>query len=104
MKVTVSVTPEGLQYIDAADSWWREHNTPPDAFREEFNRASALLAYFPDLGPPFVRRGIPGLRRLLLRDVQAHVYYVHDPVAATVAIVCVWSTKRGRRPRLKAPR
>jgi plasmid stabilization system protein ParE len=103
MKATVSATPEGLQYIDAADSYWREHCAPPDAFREEFSRATALLADFPDLGPPFVRRGIPGLRRLLLKKVEAHVYYVHDPLAATVAIISVWSTRRGRRPRLKAP-
>ncbi|MCC7381172.1 MAG: type II toxin-antitoxin system RelE/ParE family toxin [Deltaproteobacteria bacterium] len=102
MNAIVFATPEGFESTNEADSWWREHNTPPDAFRKDFDEAMELLARFPDLGPPFARRGIPGLRRLLLRRVQVHVYYVHDVSAATVAVICVWSTRR-RRPRLKAP-
>jgi hypothetical protein len=42
--------------------------------------------------------GSPGIRRLLLRATQFHVYYDFD--GATVRIVAVWSCLRGRGPDL----
>lgn len=57
----------------------------------------SLLAIAPQFGKRYPRRGIPGLRRALLRQSRQHVYYAF--AAAAVTVLAVWGAiKRGGPP------
>lgn len=84
--------------IDRVDAWWQQNAGAPDLFRNELAHMFALLASTPQMGVPYRRRRIPGLRRVLLRSTRYHVYYVFD--GSRVIVLSVWSAVRRRGPRL----
>jgi plasmid stabilization system protein ParE len=85
------------------DAWWRENRTAaPELFSAELATAVEALAAAPNLGRRIEDPDVPGLRRLLLRSTQFHVYYEFD--GAAVTILAVWSCLRGRGPDLSRPR
>jgi plasmid stabilization system protein ParE len=94
--VFVDATAE--EDIERVDAWWQEHAASRDLFRDELAHMFALLASSPQMGVPYRRRGIPGLRRVLLRATRYHVYYVFD--GSRVIVLSVWSAVRRRGPRL----
>ena len=100
----VSTTPEADAMAERSDSYWRsEREKNPTLFREELEHSLELLAIAPDMGPRYRRRGIPGLRRLLLEKTAHHVYYVHDETQDAVLVLAVWGAKKRRGPPLKRP-
>lgn len=64
--------------ITAIDAWWRDHR--------------------PSLGRPWTSTEVPGVRRVVMRATQYHVYYREDEDG--VVMLAVWSalraTQRGR--------
>lgn len=72
-------------------------------FTEELARAIRLLRISPEIGSVYRAargRGI-AVRRLLLQETQHHVYYRHHPTKGRVVVLAVWSTHRGRAPRVR---
>ena len=104
MIVRVAVRPEADSQIDAIDLWWIKHRrASPDLFLDEFADAKRDLQLAPKIGRAYRRRGIAGLRRLLLIRTQYFVYYVYDASTGVVSILSVWSALRRRGPPLKSP-
>lgn len=99
MKRKVVLTPAARDDAHCIDNWWRE-NRPAAAglFGEELSASLSLLEVAPEMGRPYRHRGIPQLRRVLLRSTRYHVYYVIGDEA--VRILAVWSALRGRQPAL----
>ena len=99
----VFIVPEADAQIGEIDDWWRENRTAaPDLFAQELAAALALIETWPLVGRRRRHRGVPGLRRVLLRSTRYHLYYV--PVdEARLFVLAVWSAVRGRAPRLRAP-
>ena len=92
------------EQILTAESWWAA-NRPlaPELFREELLGAFDMLSNAPDIGRPYRRLKIPGLRRFLLPRTRYHVYYVHEVEPNRIIILAVWSAVRGRAPKLNYP-
>lgn len=100
--VSVVTTPQADADIRRIDTWWAENRpAAPALFAEELAELFALLAIYPELGRPHPHRRIASLRRALLRATQHHVYYAFD--GRWVIVLSVWSTVRGRGPRLRRP-
>ena len=101
---SVRTTPEADGQARDADVWWRANRpAATDLFVNELFAAFGLLADAPAVGRPYRRRGIPTLRRLLLRESRYHLYYVHDTRSDRVVVLAIWSAVRGRGPRLRLP-
>ncbi|MCI0341405.1 MAG: type II toxin-antitoxin system RelE/ParE family toxin [Planctomycetales bacterium] len=104
MTVEVRLDPAAEAQADTVDLWWRANRRiAPDLFSEELARAMALLSQVPRAGRLYRRRGIPGLRRLLLPATRYHAYYVHRPEEGDVVLLAVWSAVRGQGPPLAPP-
>lgn len=102
--IIVVATPEADEQADRIDDWWRENrDKAPGLFREELARAIQLLSITPDVGVRYRRRGVPGLRRLLLSETRHHVYYVHDASNGVVFVLAVAGAIKKRAPSLKLP-
>lgn len=99
----VLIAPEADQQIRAIDDWWRENRLEcPDLFAQELAAAIALIETWPLVGRRRRHRGVPGLRRVLLRTTRYHIYYVAVN-ESRLFVLAVWSAVRGRGPRLGAP-
>jgi plasmid stabilization system protein ParE len=95
----IVTTPEADDDASQIDGWWVEHrSSSQNLFLEELAHALALLEVEPGVGVRVARRGIPGLRRYLLRATRYHLYFVYDD--DVVVIVGVWGATRGTAPRL----
>ena len=98
----VVTTPAADENIRHVDDWWMEHRPlSPHLFREELAEGLALLADAPEVGRRYAHRGIPGLRRIVLRATRYHAYYVYD--GRLVTVLSVWSSLRRRGPKLAPP-
>jgi len=103
MNIRVEVRPEADNQIDAIDHWWIEHRrSSPDLFLTEFDDAKKELQLAPEIGKSYRRRGIPGLRRLLMLRTQCHIHYTYDESAGVVSILSVWSALRRRGPPVRS--
>ncbi len=90
--------------LEAIDRWWLTHRrASPDLFLDELDQAVDLLSEVPDIGSPFRRSRIAGVRRLLLKRSKYWLYYFHDRQRLRVYILAVWSTSRGSDPTLPKP-
>ena len=88
----------GVEAARAA-AWWASHRPEaPDLLRREIEGALELLAAAPSMGAPYE---VPGVRRLVLPRTRYQVFYAYDPGLAQVDILSVWSSLRGRGPRLR---
>ena len=101
MSVRIRITPEAEAQAESAAAWWRG-NRPgaPALFGDELAGALTLLSAAPEAGPRYRRRGVPGLRRLLLPRTRYHVYYLYDAEAGVCMVAAVWGAVRGRGPRV----
>lgn len=93
----VIISPRARREIERVDSRWLQNRpAAPDLFYSELREILDLLRQQPYLGHSYPPRD--GVRRILLRASQYHVYYEVDP--NHVAILSVWSAVRGRGPKL----
>ena len=64
----VVLVEEAEQQLREIDQWWlAERQASPDLFLDEIARVVELLSEFPDIGSPFQKTKLPGIRRVLLR-------------------------------------
>lgn len=95
----VRLVPRAARQARRIDQWWRENRTASrELFTSELAAAIESLAAAPELGSRYELSSVPGIRRVLLRATQFHVYYDLD--GTTVWILAIWSCRRGRSPPL----
>ena len=93
----VIIGPDAEADIAAVDAWWRENRlAAPDLFFSELQHALSLIASPHYVGPRFVNRRYPGMRRYLMRSTRYHVYY--QPRGKDIVVVAVWGAVRGVTP------
>jgi len=67
-------------------------------FTEELEQALRIIAALPGAGSLYAHSPVPGVRRVYLRRVAAHLYYTFDD--ASVIVRALWGARRERGPRL----
>jgi len=93
----IEITPTAERHLSAIDAWWQANReSAPDLFLEELAVAFDALASVPLSGRIVAVRGLPGVRRVLLRATRHHIYY--HVRKDTVTVLAVWSAVRGRGP------
>jgi plasmid stabilization system protein ParE len=99
----IIVGPDAEEDILNVDTWWRENRlAAPDLFLNELTHALALIAAPHYVGPRYVNRLYPGMRRYLMRSTRYHVYYL--PRDQDLVIVAIWGAVRGITPEFKQRR
>jgi hypothetical protein len=86
--------------IRVAAEWWR-NNRPkaPNAFQEDLDHASALLAIQPAIGARARNATLVGVRRVHLSRIRYDLYYrVIDGPPKCVEILALWHSSRGTNP------
>lgn len=101
MTCRVVVAEAAREQIRAAHDWWvMNRPAAPSLFDDELDRALALLASAPDIGPRFLRARRKDVRRILLKRTRCDIYYLHDRQRSLILVVAVWGAPRGDLPRL----
>jgi len=72
----INVTELAAEQLLSAENWWR-NNRPkaPNAIREEFERACALISAQPQIGARARNVALIGARRLYLSRIPYYIYY-----------------------------
>ncbi|WP_437999805.1 type II toxin-antitoxin system RelE/ParE family toxin [Sorangium sp. So ce185] len=100
-RARVQLTTDAARQTRDAAAWWIENRpAAPSLFREELAALLSLLRAAPDAGAPHAHRRIKGIRRAPLPTTRYLVYYVHDRESGEILVLAVWSSLRGRPPRL----
>ncbi|MFO0763137.1 MAG: type II toxin-antitoxin system RelE/ParE family toxin [Byssovorax sp.] len=96
MSLPVVWTPRAVREATRAVAWWVE-NRPyaPELLEQELAEAISRLRISPLIGT--VHK--PGIRRLVLERTRYGLYYAVEP--GKVRLLAVWSSLRGRAPRLR---
>ena len=94
---SVVVLARAQREIDVADRWWLENRENPDAVRDQFRRFCELVTAFPEIGT-LVASSRVSARRILLPDIEFHVYYRVRPRALRVEVLSFWYAGRGTGP------
>jgi len=90
------------EQIRVAEEWWRANRPKaPNAFREDLENASALLAIQPGIGARALNATIVGVRRVHLTRVRYDLYYrVVEGPPKRLEILALWHSNRGTNPPL----
>ena len=100
----VLVVPDAELQIRSIDGWWRENRlAAPALSAEELATAFELIASAPGIGRRRPHRGVPSLRRVLLRATRYHVYYAPSLDGQRLFVLAVWSALRGKAPPIQPP-
>ena len=94
----VSFTLTAQRHVAQEKAWWLENRDYPEVFVEELEQALKVVALLPGAGAPYTQSSVPGVRRIYLRKVAAHLYYTFDD--ALVIVRALWGARRERGPRL----
>jgi plasmid stabilization system protein ParE len=96
----VRFTQRAERQADRERVWWIENRDHPDVFVSELADAIRILELMPGIGAAHVEAGVPGLRRLYLHKLTAHLYYTFDD--DLVIIRALWGARRDRGPDLRS--
>jgi plasmid stabilization system protein ParE len=97
-KRRVRFTATAQEHVRREKAWWLVNRDHPDVFTEELEQALKIIAALPGAGTPYSRSPVPGIRRVYLRRVAAHLYYTFDDRA--VIVRALWGARRERGPRI----
>jgi ParE toxin of type II toxin-antitoxin system, parDE len=101
-RLSIVFTRRAATHVEEAGRWWRNNRTKaPDALREELDNALQLIASQPEVGATARNIKLAGVRRILLRRVNCHLYYrlVESP-RRSIEVVAFWHASRGQSPDL----
>jgi len=101
-RLSVRFTRRAAGHVDEAGRWWHANRTKaPGALREELVRALQLITTQPTAGASARNVRLAGVRRILLRRVNYHLYYrlVESP-SRSIQVVALWHAARGDAPEL----
>jgi plasmid stabilization system protein ParE len=100
-RLRVVLTENALDQLEQIDAWWHTNRPKnPTLVEAELREAIQALSAQPEAGTIFARRGVRGVRRLLLPRSQYYVYYRVNRDEKQVQIVAVWRTSRKKGPPL----
>jgi len=71
----VRFTVTARAHVAREKAWWLANRDHVQVFAEEFEDALRIVAALPGAGNPYARSPLPGVRRIYLRKVSAHLYY-----------------------------
>lgn len=101
MRYEVRVAPRAAAQIREASAWWVENRpAAPEAFVDELDRAIEFARSMPHGGQPYADPEALGARRVALRRVRYHLYYVPSDEERVVVVLALWHMSRGERPPL----
>jgi hypothetical protein len=98
----VVVSAIAAEQIRAAADWWRQNRPKaPNAFRQDLDNASSLLAIQPELGARARNTNLAGVRRVHLVRIRYDLYYrVVEGPPRQLEILALWHSSRGIDPPL----
>ena len=92
------LTPRALAEAKRLKSWWVSNRDDRDLFDDEFSATLAKLLKTPMIGTSYSSRFEVGVRRVLMKKTNNHLYFtVHDE---EVVVLSVWGAPRKRGPKL----
>ena len=95
----IVITEIAARQIREAADWWHSHRVGvAGLLGDELEAAFRLLTFQPLAGTPVPDATKPGVRRVLLRKTQYHLYYCVDPDGDSVVVLAFWSSRRGSPP------
>jgi plasmid stabilization system protein ParE len=95
----VRFTTTAQRHVRREKAWWLANRDHTEVFAEELEQALKIVAVLPGAGTAYTRSPVPGVRRVYLRRVAAHLYYTFDD--DEVIIRALWGVRRERGPELK---
>jgi plasmid stabilization system protein ParE len=101
-RLSVRFTLRAARHVHEAGRWWHANRTKaPAALREELARALQLVTTQPDAGAVARNVRLTGVRRILLRRVNYHLYYrLVEAPSPSIQVVALWHAGRGDAPQL----
>lgn len=88
------------QQIETTDAWWHQNRTAARAlFFQELRSALRQIEASPGSGTLYLV-GTKRYRRVVLPRTRYLLYYEYDEATDLVAVVSVWSARRGEPPAL----
>ena len=94
----VRFTATAQEHVRREKAWWLANRDHPEVFNEELEQALQIIAALPGAGTLYAQSPVPGVRRVYLRRVAAHLYYPFD--RDEVIVRALWGARREQRPRL----
>ena len=94
----IRFTATAQEHVRREKAWRLANRDNPDVFGEELEQALKIIATLPGAGSLYAQSPIPGVRRVYLRRIAAHLYYTFDD--ARVIVRALWGARRERGPRL----
>jgi hypothetical protein len=94
----IRFTATAQDHVRRETAWWSANRDHADVFAEELEQALKIVAMLPGAGTPYVQSPVPGVRRVYLRRVAAHLYYTFDEAEAIIR--ALWGARREHGPRL----
>ena len=91
-------TATAQEHVRREKAWWLANRDHTDVFTEKLEQALRIIAALPGAGTPYPQSPVPGVRRVYLRRVAAHLYYTFD--RNEVIIRALWGSRRERGPRI----
>jgi plasmid stabilization system protein ParE len=91
-------TATAQDHVRLEKAWWLANRDHLDVFAEELEQALKIVAALPGAGTLYPQSPVPGVRRVYLRRVAAHLYYTFDE--DEVIIRALWGARRERGPRI----
>jgi plasmid stabilization system protein ParE len=91
-------TATAQEHVRREKAWWLANRDHTDVFTEELEHALRIIGALPGAGTPYPQSPVPGVRRVYLRRVAAHLYYTFD--RNEVIIRALWGSRRERGPRI----
>jgi plasmid stabilization system protein ParE len=93
----IRFTATAQEHVRREKAWWLANRENIGVFAEELEQALKIVATLPGAGTPYGLSPVPGVRRINLRRVVAHLYYTFDD--DEVIIRALWGARRERSPR-----
>jgi len=94
----IRFTATAQEHVRRENAWWLANRDDTGVFAEELEQALKIAATLPGAGTPYVQFPVPGVRRIYLRRVVAHLYFTFDD--DEVIIRALWGAHRERGPRI----
>jgi hypothetical protein len=95
-RVRFTKTAQG--HLQEAKLWWRENRDDPNILVDDIEEAIFVIARLPRVGSTYALARSPGVRRIYLRRIGAHLYYTFSD--EEVLVRAFWHAKRGSGPQL----
>jgi hypothetical protein len=94
----IRFTVTAQDHVRRETAWWLANRDHADVFATELEQAIKIVAMLPGAGTPYAQSPVPGVRRVYLRRVAAHLYYTFDE--DEVIIRAFWGARREHGPQL----